>query len=336
MAGSIESAAGISVVPFEPGRAAEWKKFLSESDNGTLFHDLDFLNYHSPDKFNTCHLMFYREAKLLAMMPAAIETETGGRRFLKSPYGASIGGFVLPAALKTATLLQIVGELQQYAVRRGLAGVELRIGPSAYLRQPNELQPFCLIARGFALKHGWLLYLTPLAGPRETLLERLLSKSKRYDVRTNLKKGLQPREAAAGELDSFYRLLSGTYAELQASPTHTRDELADLLVRVPGRVRLFLCAYEGIEIAGVLVFMLNDAVANTFYICESEAHRKLCGPAVLVAHVAEKMAAEGLRYLDLGPSASDVHFNEGVVFFKEGFGAQGFCRTAWRWECPAA
>ena len=78
--------------------------------------------------------------------------------------------------------------------------------------------------------------------------------------------------------------------------------------------------------------MLNNIVANTFYICESAAHKKLCGPAVLIAHIIEQMAIEGFRYLDLGPSVSDVQFNEGVVFFKEGFGARGFCRETWRWD----
>ncbi|HUO05325.1 MAG TPA: GNAT family N-acetyltransferase [Candidatus Binataceae bacterium] len=278
--------------------------------------------------------MIYESGRLVALLPAAIDSEASGRRVLKSPAGASIGGFVVSPALKVGAMLKIVEEIQRYASANGLAGIELRIGPNAYLRQPNDLQSFSLMVRGFQLAHRWFLFMVPLSGPRETLLERVLSKSKRYDVRANLKKGLQPGEASPDKLGDFYRLLSETFGRQQASPTHTQSELADLLVRVPGRVRLFLCTYQGAAIAGVAAFMLNDVIANTFYICESEAHRKLCGPAVLVAHVAEQMAAEGFRYLDLGPSASDTHFNDGLVFFKEGFGAQGFCRETWRWERP--
>jgi len=323
----------ISVQLWEPNRAAEWKTFLSNSNNGTLFHDLDFLSYHPSDRFLVRNLLFYESSRLVALLPAAIEIEASGHRFLKSPYGASIGGFVLPPTLKVGMMLQIVKELQSYVRAQGLSGLELRIGPNAYLRQPDDLIPFSLMAHGFVLAHRWLLFMVPLDGPRETLLDRLLSKAKRYDVRANLKRGLQPREVDPSKLDDFWRLLSEAYVRLGTCSTHSREELADLLVRLPGRVRLFLCAYEGIEIAGVLIFMLNNVVANTFYICESEAHKTLCGPAVLIAHVIKQMATEGLRYLDLGPSVSDFHFNRGVVFFKEGFAARGFCRETWRWEC---
>jgi lipid II:glycine glycyltransferase (peptidoglycan interpeptide bridge formation enzyme) len=159
------------------------------------------------------------------------------------------------------------------------------------------------------------------------------STSKRYDVRSNLKKGLQPREVDLGRLDDFDHLMRDTYSRLQAEPTHQRRELEELIRRVPERIRLFLCSLGETEIAGILVFLLNQAVANTFYICERATHKKFCGPAVLLAHIMERMAGERVRYLDLGPSASDLHINEGVVFFKEGFAAQGFCRDTWRWQC---
>jgi hypothetical protein len=321
----------IRVERYKPTRATEWKQFLANSNNGTLFHDLDFLNYHRPGKFETHHLLFLENDILRALLPAAIEVDDGNL-FLKSPYGASIGGFVLPSDLKVGTMLQIVRELQNYVLAQGLTGIELRIGPSTYLHSPDDLVSFSLMANRFALSHRWLLFMAPIEGPPETLLDRLLSKTKRYDVRANLKKGLQPREVDSGRLDDFFGLLSDTYERFGRLPTHSREELADLLSRVPGKLRLFLCAYEGIEIAGILLFVLNNIVANTFYICESEAHKKLCGPAVLVAHIIEKMAIEGFRYLDLGPSVSDIHLNQGVVFFKEGFGTRGFCRETWRWD----
>jgi Acetyltransferase (GNAT) domain len=325
----------ISVELYKPSQAGKWKQFLADSNNGTLFHDLDFLNYHRPGKFEIHHLMFLEGDRLLALLPAAIEVDDG-HLFLKSPYGASIGGFVVPTALKVSTMLQIVRELQIYVSAQGLRGIELRIGPNTYLHKPDDLVPFSLMAHRFALIHRWLLFMVTIEGPPETLLDRLLSKTKRYDVRTNLKKGLQPREVDSGRLDEFSSLLSETYDRFGRSPTHSREDLADLVNRLPGKVRLFLCAYDGVEVAGVLLLVLNNTVANTFYICESAAHKKLCGPAVLVAHIIEQMAIEGFRYLDLGPSVSDVQFNEGVVFFKEGFGTRGFCRETWRWDSTSA
>jgi hypothetical protein len=44
------------------------------SNNGTLFHDLDFLGYHM-GKFDTQHLMFRQGGRLIAILPAAVVVE---------------------------------------------------------------------------------------------------------------------------------------------------------------------------------------------------------------------------------------------------------------------
>jgi hypothetical protein len=87
----LTSCDAITVHPYEPGQATEWKAFLEASNNGTLFHDLDFLAYHPLERFDTHHLMFRQNGKLIALLPAAIVSEPDDRRFLKSPYGASVG-----------------------------------------------------------------------------------------------------------------------------------------------------------------------------------------------------------------------------------------------------
>ena len=329
----MKSSDTIIVHPYQPSQAAEWKAFLAASNNGTLFHDLDFLAYHPPNRFHTHHLMFYQSEKLTALLPAAIVTESDGRRFLKSPYGGSVGGVVLPSGMRAATTLDLINQLQAYVADLGLDGIEMRMGPNIYLRSPNNLLDFSLMARSFRLTKRWLLHIVPLGGSRTELIDRLFSKNKRYEVRSNLKKGLRPREVGADGVDNFYDLLLETQSRHEATPTHQKHEIEDLFRRVPERLRLFLCAYGDTETAGVLVFMLNESVAYTFYICSSYEHRRLCGPAVLIAHIIERMAEEGLRHLDLGPSTSgDFSLGSGVAFFKEGLGAQGFCRDTWRWE----
>lgn len=318
----------ITVKRYQPEQAEEWKKFLAESNNGTLFHDLDFLSYHEAGKFDTHHLMFYQRGKLVSLLPAAIVTEVDGRRFLNSPYGASVGGVVISFRSRLHSVLSILDALKSYVKEIDLDGIEMRISPNIYLIQPNDIVGFGLTLSSFRLTNRWLTFVLPLDLP----VEELLSKKKRYDVRSNIKKGLNPREVGIEGLDPFYDLLTETMSRHRSTPTHQKNELMDILKKVPGRIRLFLCAHEGKEIAGVLVFMLNDSAAYTFYICESYEFRNMCGPAVLIAHIIERLAQEGIKYLDLGPSASTTGMNKGVMFFKEGLGANGFCRDLWRWE----
>ena len=323
----------ITVSRYQPSQAAEWKEFLADSNNGTLFHDLDFLEYHPAERFDTHHLMFRHNGNLIALMPAAIVSEPDGRRFLKSPYGASVGGMVLPHGIGVAATLDLVAQLQSYVLRLGLDGIEMRIGPGVYLRRPNYFLDFSLMAKGFRLVKRWLLHIVPMERPRPDLFSEIFSKSKRYDVRANLKKGLKPREVGPDKVDDFYNLLIETQSRHGTLPTHEKHEIIDLFDRVPGRVRLFLCCQGNAEIAGVLVFILNQMVAYTFYICSRYEHRSLCGPAVLIAHILEILAEEGVKYLDLGPSSfDDLSLNTDVAFFKEGVGGQGFCRDTWRWQ----
>src|SRR5262245_26197700 len=110
----------ITVRRYHATDAPAWEQFLTSSSNGTLFHSLDFLAYHSPERFEIHHLMFERSGKLLALLPAAVVSEPSGRRILKSPYGGSVGGFVLPPGLGAVTTLGLVDALKHHATAAGL------------------------------------------------------------------------------------------------------------------------------------------------------------------------------------------------------------------------
>jgi hypothetical protein len=301
----------IQVRELEPGGEPAWKRFVEESNNGTLFHDLDFLSYHPPEKFCTRHLVFSEAGETIAVMPAAVEDGV-----LKSPYGASVGGVVLPLSYSASKTREIVAELRHFALNYGLSAIELRVGPPAYLRNPDEHLGFALFAENFRLIRRHLCHIVPLPA--------VLKKPKLRDSRMGLRRGLQPLEAGPERIPEFYRILMETNARHGATPTHTEAQLADLFQRVPGRVRLFLC-----ECAGILVFVLNARVAYTFYIASGDAPY---AATTLLAHVAEQLANEGFAFLDLGPSTfDDLRFNDGLAAFKEGFGARGQCRDTWRW-----
>jgi hypothetical protein len=46
--------------PYGPEDADAWKAFLRDSNNGTLFHDLEFLAYHPRGKYDFRHLVALR------------------------------------------------------------------------------------------------------------------------------------------------------------------------------------------------------------------------------------------------------------------------------------
>ena len=50
-----------------------WDKFIKQTNNGTLFHYRSFLNYHENIQFEDHSLLFYKNNKLVALLPATIE-----------------------------------------------------------------------------------------------------------------------------------------------------------------------------------------------------------------------------------------------------------------------
>lgn len=322
----------IDISELKADEAGEWKKFLESSSNGTIFHDLDFLSYHRAGRFNLHHLIFRRAGKILALLPAAIiAEESGARSALKSPYGASVGGLVLPPGLGAADAVLLASSLRQYALDHGLDAIEMRLSPAIYLKEPEDAISFALMASGFQLRRTWICHAIKL--PVEGEILSVFSRGKARDVRAGLRRGLVSREASGNDIAQFYNLLVATKAKHNSTPTHTRGEVEWLVQNLPGRIWLFLCERERRVLSGILAFVINSNAAYTFYICQEESDGDPFSTAVLLAYAAEKFSKEKIGYLDLGPSSfDDLRLNESLSFYKEGFGAKGFCRNEWRWN----
>jgi Acetyltransferase (GNAT) domain len=314
--------------PYRPEDANAWKTFLRDSNNGTLFHDLDFLAYHPPVKYDFRHLIALRGTHVEAVIPGALSADG----IFVSLAGASIGGLAVKKSLSVEACLHLVEALQLYCKSVGWQGIEITVPPPVYNDEPDQIIEFALHVRGFDLVHRSLPLLIPLDRQGGDNYQRLFRQSQRSYVRACRQKGVVVTEAGIEALGEFLELFAETYARLEALPTHTPEEIRSLFHRIPARLRIWSAKLEGITIASALLFVLNRNICNTFYICDRASHREFHGVTVLIAEAIDVLAERGFRYLDLGPSASGAHFNTGVVNFKESLGARAFCRDRWRWQ----
>ncbi len=314
--------------PFRPEDAAAWKAFLQDSNNGTLFHDLDFLDYHPPGKYDFHHLVAFRGARIEAVIPGALSADG----IFVSLAGASIGGPAVKKSLPAEACMHLVEELQLYCNTAGWRGIEITLPPPIYHDEPDQIIEFALHVRGFQLVHRSMPLLIPLHREESNHYERLFRERQRRYVRACRRKGVAVTESGIDGLRGFLELLAETHARLKAQPTHTPAEIRSLFDRVPGHLRIWSAHLSGIVIASMLLFILNRNICVTFYLCDRATHRADHGATVLLAEVIDALGERGYRYLDMGPSASTVHFNDGVVGFKESLGARAFCRDRWRWQ----
>lgn len=328
----MSSAGALTVTSLGAGDEREWSRFLASSENGTLFHDLDFLAYHPAGRFRFHHLMVRRNGAPVALLPGGL---TGPEKspIFASPLGASVGGPAVAAGFSAADTLSLVAALQDHARARGWAGIELTLAPAAYQEQPSDTLSFALFCRGFQLQHRWLCYMLPLApgGGAERYKSLFRSRMASF-VRAGRRKGITVVEGGEERLGDFLAVFRDTYARHGAAPTHTPEEIADLLRRLPHRVKLHIAMLGDVPVAGVLVLLLNARVAYAFYICMASAYAQERGSLLIFAALLDRLADQGYRWLDLGHGAWDGNFNDGVVFFKEGLGARGYCRDRWSWN----
>ena len=323
----------ITVVNYETSYREVWQKFISASDNGTLFHDLDFLDYHPEDRFEFHHLLFYRKNKLVALLPGAIRLDHAGRT-LVSTSGASIGGFILPERVSIKETCQIVEVFNEYLTREGFSAAELRLGPLVYGKTLKQHQEYALMASGYSLVNRYLCHFIHLDGIRGEPMQSLFNRRRRSYVRASQRKGVTVQEVGKDSIDEVYFLVEKTHCERHnTSATHSKNELLDLKQRFPTGIRFFLAEYECKPIGTVVLFQLSEHVANAFYICEDYDFVDLGAPGAIFDHIINRLEEEGVSWLELGPSTfDDMSINEGVAFFKESIGGQGLCRDVWKHE----
>jgi hypothetical protein len=325
----------ISIAPLPAGGETEWAAFLASCNNGTLFHDLGFLAYHQAGRFRFNHLVARRNSAVVALVPGGI-VETGGSRVFVSPLGASVGGPAVCAELDSRQMVELIAALQDYAAARGWDGLRMTLAPPIYDRRPAETLSFALSHRGFRLENRWLCHLIPLEASASARYETLFRQSQASRVRAQRRKGMTVIEGGIDQLAAFLPVFHDTYDRHGVKPTHSPAELADLLQRLPDRIRIHIAMLGDVAVAGILVFLLNSQVAYSFYICMSSQYARENGNIVIFAALVDRLAQQGYRWLDLGPSAQIGRFNDGVAFFKESIGAIGHCRDQWFWAAAAA
>jgi hypothetical protein len=329
---SNDAAAAIAISRFAESDAEQWARFVQSSNNGTLFHDVRFLNYHPEGRFRFEHLIARRGNKLLAVVPGGIVTEDGRARYV-SPLGASVGGPVTAAKLRLSDASNLVKALQSFAAENSLQGIELTLPPTIYLRCPSETLGFVLLRHRFQIAEQRLTLAVPLsltAGPNR--FEHLFRATSANEVRSTRRLGVTISEGGVEFLPAFLALFEETYQRLGSRPTHSATELQDLLEKFPQRIRIVTATLHGRALAAILLLLLNDIVAYSFYHVMNEDGGKINAHKAIFADVIDRLADAGYRWLDLGPSASLDRANDSVVFFKEGLGAVGQLRTTWRWE----
>lgn len=307
-----------------------WNNFIENSNNGTIFHRLDFLDYHK-DRFkdNEHHLIWYKGDAIYAMMPLGI-FEENGEKIARSPFGASWGGLVHGFNFKSKYALKIVEQLKEYLKNINVNKCYITVAPGCYYKKYTNYFEFSLSAHGFSLQKRELNHIIPLPTTHTNISLSLDAKC-RNQCKQSIKNFSINNNA---EIEEFYDvLLEDKKRHDNATATHTLADLKHLKKIFPDRIFFHVATTFTGEKASVCYFKINNHTLMTFYLAQQNKALKKNGLNALLFKGLHDAVTDKIEYFDFGSSAfSSIEktvVNGGVSEFKESFGARGYFRDTY-------
>lgn len=322
----------IVAVPYQAKHRTQWDEFVLHSNNGTMFHLQQFLDYHPAGKFNFHHLMFFEDDKLISVLPGGLLSPG----VYESPLGASYGGFVLHDS-SFDQCLGLADALLAYATSVGWNDLSLTAAPFVYQASLAQYIDYALLWRGFQYDCHYISSVIDLRRHGQDPLPRF-SSSARHIIRRG-QRVAKLRIEQNEDYDGYYPVLVENKARHGVKPTHSLDDLYRLRELLPDRFVLFNAYLEDEPIAGALNFVANPRVLLVFYLMLLYAHEEHKPAYPLMERVVRYALENGFDYVDIGVSQDTKANNPmtpslNLIRFKERFDSHGVMRSTLRWRRP--
>lgn len=315
------------VRPFEQKKFDEWNVFVEKSNEGTIFHRLDFLAYHN-DKFkeNEHHLMIYKGESLFGVMTLAIFIDDG-RRIAKSPYGASYGGPIFRRVLNYADSCKIVTVILYYLKEIGVEELLMTFPIFSCYQRYSETFRFALMEQGFQCVNRDISSVVCL--DQALSLSAEMSSRARNMARKARKAGIEI-VSHADWLD-FWMVMDITFQRHGTQPTHSKEEFICLHNKFPERVYTDVAYFDGKPVAGIGYFVVNSIVNSSFYLCQDPEFQNTQAQSLLIYEAILESQKHGYKWFDFGTSSVNMKGRENIFKFKESFGSVGQFRETYKW-----
>ncbi len=320
------------VSSLKQNKSHQWDEFVEKSNEGTIFHRLDFLAYHN-DKFkeNEHHLTIYKGKSLFGVMPLSIFIDDG-RRIAKSPYGASYGGPLYARMLNYADSRDIVATMLNYLHEIQVNKLYMTLPISCCYKRYSETFRFALMEQGFQCINRDISSVVCLD---QTLsLSAEMSSRARNMARKARKGGIEVMSHA--DLVDFWTVMDITFQKHGTRPTHSKEEFIRLHGKFPERVYADVAYFDGKPVAGVGYFVVNSRVNSSFYLCQDPDYQHTQALSLLIYEGIMASQTQRFAWFDFGTSSVNMQGRENIFRFKESFGAVGVFRETYVCDIDAS
>lgn len=294
-----------------------WNDFVHNSKNGIFMFDRKFMEYHK-DRFTDNSLLFYDDAKLVALFPASIKEGV-----LTSHGGLTYGGFITGNDMKQHHMNDCFSVLKEYAISNGIKKIIYKHIPHIYHKQPAEEDLYSLFYNNAQIHKIESSTVVNLKQPLK------MQEIRKRQMKKAVKNGVVVKET--NDFKTFISLENEVLQKRHGTrAVHSSQELEFLHSCFPQNIRLFAAFYQGEMIAGTLLFIYDNTI-HTQYLAANEVAREIGALDFSIATVIEKYK-DAKEWLDFGISTEEAghYLNEGLISQKEGFGGRTNIYQTWK------
>lgn len=309
----------ITVKKYESEDKKRWDDFIERSKNGVFFFNRDYMEYHS-DRFKDGSLLFFKNEKLMAVMPANIKKDC-----LNSHEGLTFGGIISNHKMTMSLMLELFGQLKVYLQGEGINKVLYKSIPHIYHSLPAEEDLYALKLNGAELSRRDV--------SSTIFMEEKISysRNKKRNLKNKKKTGL--KIVRSQKFHDFMLIEEKRLAEKYGvKPTHTSEEINRLASRFPENIKLFTAENDDEVYGGAIIFESGN-VAHAQYQAATDEGLKLGGTDLIFDFLINDYYKDK-KYFNFGISTENegLYLNEGLISYKEQFGARAIVQDFYEWE----
>lgn len=306
-----------------------WDDFIFKSNNGTIFHTQQFLNYHQSKKFINHSLLFFDNDTLLAVLPAVMRGNN--MKVLHSHPGASFGGVVYIKNLNFVTYNNIISCLEQYCLDNRFDRIKLINTPNIYHQIKDDSFNYLLQWRGFVQTETYISHYLRNNFQNETL--SLLNRRKQRYIKSIVQKKTFSY-AVNQNFDLFYPVLLASKKLFKTTPTHSLEELLILKEKFPQKIHLILFYQNKAVVGGSIIFFTTQNTALIFYNAINPKYKQQHLATFQLYQCMMFAKDNNKKILDFGVSHTPETKNPfdpkfSLIQFKEHFSAKGVLRIVY-------
>lgn len=309
----------ITIEIYKPEDHLKWDQFICNAKNSIFFFYRDYIEYHS-DRFENNSLLFFKNKKLVAVMPANFKNDC-----LNSYDGLTFGGIISNKKMTMSLMLKIFGELKDFLKEMDINKVSYKAIPYIYHSYPAEEDLYALIRNKARLVRREV---TSTIFMDDKIF---FNKSRRKNIKKSKKYELKIKESH--DYDTYMKILAkNLFKKYGVKPTHSAAEIEYLAWKFPNNIKLFTAELDDKLCSGIIIYESKN-VAHAQYSASTKTGLELRASDLIYDYLINHRY-RNKKYFDFGISTekNGLYLNEGLIDYKERFGAGAVVQDMYEWE----